>query len=628
MNLLTKRIKKIKQSLQDDNLQQAASLLVSTIASDEMFTYWATCCNGSERIPKILKFIRHIAFDKGIPTAVINFKEGDLRIGVDFFLKHINVAEDLLFILLHERDHLILRNLYPNAISEDYPAKLLNFGEDAYINAIARRHIPSTLPERFYQRPEELLLTGHHSQIDWDYFTVKEDGVNMLQQIHATLYRQDHALLKVIGELIVSRFPGTGYGNWMDLILRWYQGMQSKPKAGKPLEKETLSSDSAESNDKESERSSESEVQNNQVDSPEHGDQDVEKESQGSSEEPDIGPKKDAPEVSENKEVEDLAAPDKQEAESERPRDSEDEDQAASDEQEDQNKRPCGDQDNPQNELRGRSKADGAADVADKPVDDADIDAIMGSIVPLVQQDNFNMPSSGPEGRSSDGRNGLLKVPLPCLKPHDQITRLIQQTCDDPKTRQRVSIFQGDALEHVDGLINGILSDRATEKAFEGYSLSVPLSISRRDAFSLSAGAVPIMWQKRMGVERPYIDVYIDVSGSMERFYGYIPYLYDALKHVMGRIFQFSTQVVEVEYDDLFLLTTGGTCFNCVAQHMIEQQIRAAILLSDGQSYLTSENTEALKGQLEHLVYIKVQENDYRNWEDIATETIYLMKRG
>ena len=162
MNLIAKRIQKIKQSLQDDNLQQAASLLVTTIASDEIFSYWAACCNGSERTPKILKFIRHIAFDKGIPTAVINFRQGELRIGTYFFLRHILEPEDLLFILLHERDHLILRNLYPNAISEDYPAKLLNFGEDAYINAIARRHIPSTLPERFYQRSEELLLTGHH----------------------------------------------------------------------------------------------------------------------------------------------------------------------------------------------------------------------------------------------------------------------------------------------------------------------------------------------------------------------------------------------------------------------------------------------------------------------------------
>jgi hypothetical protein len=247
----------------------------------------------------------------------------------------------------------------------------------------------------------------------------------------------------------------------------------------------------------------------------------------------------------------------------------------------------------------------------------------MGSIVPLVQQDNFNIPSSGPKGRSSNNRNGLLKIPLPCLKPDDQITRLIQVTCDDPKIRQKVSIFEGDALEHVDGLINGVLSDRATEKAYEGYSLSVPISISRRDAFSLSAGAVPIMWQKRMGVERPFIDLYVDVSGSMERFYGYIPYLYDALKHVMGSIFQFSTKVAQVEHDDSFLLTTGGTQFNCVAKHMIEHQIRAAILLSDGQGHLTVENTEALKSQLEHLIYIKVEQNDYRNWEHIATETIY-----
>jgi len=605
MNLLSKRIQKIKKSLQDDNLQQAASLLVTTIASDEMFKYWATCCNGSERTPKILKFIRHIAFDKGIPTAVINFRQGELGIGTSFFLRHILGPEDLLFILLHERDHLILRSLYPNAISEDYPATLLNFGEDAYINAIARRHIPSTLPERFYQRPEELLLTGHHSQIDWDYFKVKEDGVNMLQQIHATLYRLNPALLKEIGEHIASRFTGSGYGNWMGLILRWYQGMQSKSKAGKPWEQEAPLSQSADSEKRQ--KHTESEVRNDQIDGLQNGNPDTAKESQSPPEKSDDDSQKNVSEVFEN---------------------GQDEDQVALDEQEAESERPCGDQDDLQNEQRGRSKADGVANSADQVGEVADIDSMMGSIIPLVQQENPIGPSNGPGAASSNGRDGLLKIPLPCLKPNDQITQLIQKTCDDPKIRQKVSIFEGDALKHVDGLINEILSDRATEKTYEGYSLSVPISISRRDAFSLSAGAVPIMWQKRMGVERSFIDLYVDVSGSMERYYGYIPYLYDTLKYVMGRVFHFSTKVVQVEHDDRFLLTTGGTQFNGVAKHMIEHQIRAAILISDGQGYLTVENTEALKSQFEHLIYIKVEENDYRNWEHIASETIYLMKRG
>ncbi|MEJ2099128.1 MAG: hypothetical protein P8X68_04035 [Desulfobacterales bacterium] len=607
MNLLARQIQKIKKSLRDDNLQQAATQLVSTIASDEMFAYWAACCSGSERIPKILKFIRHIAFDRGIPTAVINFMQGYLRIGADFFLQHILGPEDLLFILIHERDHLILRNLYPNALQEDYPTELLNFGEDAYINAVARRHIPSTLPERFYERPQELLLTGRHSRIDWDYFKVKQDGVNMLEQMHATMYRQDHELLKVIGEHIVSRFHGSGYGNWMDLILRWYQGVQSKQKVEKPWMKKNSSTKGHVSDDDEAAENK----KNNQCD--DHGDglqnvdEDVAKQSEDLPEKRKDAPSKDTPEVPEN---------------------GQDENQAAPDEQEDQSEWPNAVQDAPQNKHQGRSKADGAADVNDQAVDDADIDAIVGSIVPLVRQENPIEPFSGPGAASKNGQNGLLKVPLPCLKPNCQITQLIQITCDDPNIRQRVSIFEGDALKQVDGLINGILSDRATEKAYEGYSLSVPLTISRSDAFTLSAGATPIMWQKRMGIERPYIDLYIDVSGSMERYYGFIPYIYDALKHVMGRIFQFSTQVAEVQHDDQFLLTTGGTCFNCVAKHMIEQQIRAAILLSDGQSYMTVQNAEALKNQLEHFVYIKVQENSYRNWEDIATETIYLMKRG
>jgi hypothetical protein len=86
--------------------------------------------------------------------------------GVQFFLDHITGPEDLLFILIHERNHLILRRLYPDVLPGDnYPREVFNFAEDAYVNAIGRRQVASTLPERFYHQPE-LLLTAKHSCID------------------------------------------------------------------------------------------------------------------------------------------------------------------------------------------------------------------------------------------------------------------------------------------------------------------------------------------------------------------------------------------------------------------------------------------------------------------------------
>ena len=148
----------------------AATLLINTVSSDDMFGYWSGCCHDSERVPKILKYIKRISFSPAVPTANINFMKGDLMIGTRFFLDHIDGPEDFLFILLHERNHLILRKLYPDVLTPDYPGHLFNFGEDVYINAISRRHLPSMLPERYYSKPMELLLTARHNLINWEHF--------------------------------------------------------------------------------------------------------------------------------------------------------------------------------------------------------------------------------------------------------------------------------------------------------------------------------------------------------------------------------------------------------------------------------------------------------------------------
>ncbi|MFA4901846.1 MAG: hypothetical protein WC600_03785 [Desulfobaccales bacterium] len=143
MHLLKSRIEKIKSALREKHLNRAATLLIHTLASDEIFSYWSDCCQGSERVPKILKYIHEITFDEALPTAPVDLYKGDLTIGVRFFLDHITGPEDLLFILIHERNHLILRRLYPDVLpGADYPPELFNFAEDAYVNAIGRRRRP------------------------------------------------------------------------------------------------------------------------------------------------------------------------------------------------------------------------------------------------------------------------------------------------------------------------------------------------------------------------------------------------------------------------------------------------------------------------------------------------------
>ena len=172
--------------------------------------------------------------------------------------------------------------------------------------------------------------------------------------------------------------------------------------------------------------------------------------------------------------------------------------------------------------------------------------------------------------------------------------------------------------------MRGVLSERAVEKECVGHSAGIPFPMTRRDVFLLSVGEAPVLWQKKIGFEKPWIDLYVDVSGSMRRYYGYVPALFEALKPYFGTVYQFSTIVLQVDPREPFLFTTGGTCFNTVANHMIEKGSPWAIIVSDGRCQLDRGLMKKLEEHLEYLVYIKVQSDSQRNWELIADHLITL----
>jgi hypothetical protein len=624
MSLLQKRIKRIKDTLRRHELELAASLLINTVASDDMFTYWSRCCHGSEHVPKILRYLKFIKFESDIPTAVIDFMRGDLRIGIRFFLDYMDGPEDLLFILIHERNHLILRKLYPDVLTPDYPGHLFNFGEDVYINAISRRHLPSMLPERFYNKPMELLLTGKHTKINWEYFKLDKHGVNRIKDAHGSMYRLNYALMEALGEHHIRSFNTCGYQQWMALILEWHKKMQERSqKVPEPI-KQMDEADKDESPDLDASAEHTSNGHNDDDTDP---DEDADAgPSDNDSQEDESDGQENEREVSENADYPSEAC---DTGEDELGRDFPMEEPEIEGEKRDKLKDNCpsvgndtinkGDGDNKNPSKKGMDNESKEQDQKD-----TGIDSDLKNIIPLVQDDNT---PAGSNTGILEKVDGLIKQPIPNLKPNDPIVQLILSTCEITEFRNQVIIFEGEIAEHVEGLIKGILSDRATERSYDGYSISIPLTITRRDVFALSSGETPVLWQRRVGVERPYIDLYMDVSGSMGKYYGYIPFIYDALKHVMGRVFQFSTRIVEVDHKDLHLYTTGGTNFNCVAEHMVKEQTKYAIIFSDGMSYISNSNMEALEKQLEYLVYIKILENDYRNWEKLATDIILLQKR-
>ncbi|HIJ56417.1 MAG TPA: hypothetical protein HPQ03_09865 [Deltaproteobacteria bacterium] len=488
MNPLAERMEKIKMALRNKDLTGASTLLVKMLASDDLFSYWSRCSQGSERIPNILRYVSRIIFDPDISTAQINLLEGTVRLSPAFFLEHMVGPEDVLFILLHERNHLILHKLWPDAAEPDYPPDLFNWAEDVYINSMARRQVLSTLPERFYSDgdPMRLLLTGRHSAVNWETISYKVEGENLFKNAHASFYAQAAELLAAIQEPPVECRDFSGYHQWMYLVLEWWH-----------LRKEEQKTEA--------------------------------------------------------------------------------------------------------------------------------IIKALSDIPPLVSNHGPGPVRNLPIGRVKDG---LEAQPIPDISPNDPVVKMVLASCEIPEIRTRFEVFDNAKVGMVETLIGGVISQRATVCFHEGYSVMVPHSVTRKDAFNLSMGAAPVLWQQYVGMEKPAVDLYVDVSGSMSRFYMFIPFIYKSILHVVGRIFQFSTQVVEVDQTERCLFTTGGTSFNEVAEHMLAENVRWAILVSDGLSALNTDLEKALARQIEHLVYLKVQHNGYCNWEKIAKDVVLLQGGG
>ena len=255
------------------------------------------------------------------------------------------------------------------------------------------------------------------------------------------------------------------------------------------------------------------------------------------------------------------------------------------------------------------------------------LDRLIREYVPLVDSPVKVPPGEDQAGEAGRNSQGLRQVRIPILTPDNPVVDLIRETSELTEFLDKIDPFAPETLNQVEGVIRGVLSAQAVEKVYVGYSVPIPFPVSKRDLVSLGLGRVPAVWEKKVGIQAPAIDLYVDVSGSMADYYGYIPVIYDALRFVRGRIFQFSTAVVEADPDDTYLSTSGGTDFDETAQHILENGTKAIILVSDGEGHISKPLAEALGDQLESLIYLKVRDNRYFNWEALATKVVVL-ERG
>lgn len=95
------------------------------------------------------------------------------------------------------------------------------------------------------------------------------------------------------------------------------------------------------------------------------------------------------------------------------------------------------------------------------------------------------------------------------------------------------------------------------------------------------------------------IRIYLDVSGSVYEELPYIFYALDAIKNwIAFPIYGFSTEVFPISKNDFIkrkYVTTEGTDFNCVAEHILHTRTERAILITDGMASISPSNASTLK---------------------------------
>jgi hypothetical protein len=156
----------------------------------------------------------------------------------------------------------------------------------------------------------------------------------------------------------------------------------------------------------------------------------------------------------------------------------------------------------------------------------------------------------------------------------------------------------------------------------------MPHRVSRRDAYSLGMDALPVFWQHYIeNTAQKHYGIYFDVSDSMSDYIGYLPSFLKALRNVDYTVYNFSRCVVEMQKHlcGRFYLGSGGTSYKAVGEHILDNKITHAFVITDGCGTVPKDMMPALARQLMDLILIKMGEDpDISEWDTLAHQVVDL----
>jgi hypothetical protein len=520
---------------------------------------------------RIWTYVAKVQFDKEVTTAQINLKTGFVTFGVDFFVKHINCIEDLLFLIIHERNHYILEHsiwrsdLYYLRLS--LPAPLPSLVEDAFINGAAYRTSPSRISDRFYKHNSIAVILTSDSKGVGRVFKNKE-----IVKIHSQLWDTSEAL--------------PDFGKFSGLLIHWFfQKMKEERR-----EHEKQGQKQAQENKTQSVPGDGDGKDQNNTDGGQNFEpnQDVTDNDQGANQTEDRS--------------EDTAG---QEEKNNTTGTSENGDESGN---EGEGFEECG-KDDFKSEIETETETI-------TPIVEGQHD----TSVSLEDQKSVNPVVYSESGAQVHGRK------IKALTPKSEIDKALASLTR--KEREQFSVQRSFDISQLDTFISDFQCLKAGQDGLQGYTSTVPHRISKRDINSIQMGGMPVIWNVSYEGFEKHTKLYMDVSGSMDSYLGLIPYLFDRLMEHVDEIFEFSTVIVKVDPGDNYYYTTGGTSFNTVAEHILNRDFQSVIVITDGCGNLSEDLTEKLRNHLDYCVYIRIGGTRYpkrTGWGKVANQVIHIV---
>lgn len=123
----------------------------------------------------------------------------------------------------------------------------------------------------------------------------------------------------------------------------------------------------------------------------------------------------------------------------------------------------------------------------------------------------------------------------------------------------------------------------------------IPTRVSKSEASKIVMGVPPLYYKRKYtsnNNDKSGIALYLDVSGSVYYELPKIIGLFDCMRDQIQAIYTFSNKVVTITYRDLIegkIQTTGGTDFNCVINHAVENRHAKILVMTDGDASVTDD---------------------------------------